>query len=219
MAPASALSVLRRQLDVSADPVLADLLEELREYPAPARGGRPPDGPERRLRRRVMIPFRLVSEGAVLSFFSTTTGVRHPLDITLSELALEASSGRHQRRVRRSTASPARGADGRRRRLAGRAAAIHLARQRRSSPHARSAQGKKPRRHSRRTRGSGSGRCASSALPCRSARNRHPHRQALRSRGRRRAAEDAQAAPRPLPSTKRRSVARTWPTRKPRKSR
>ena len=37
-----------------------------------------------------MIPLRLVSEGAILSFFSTTTVFGTPLDITLSELALEA---------------------------------------------------------------------------------------------------------------------------------
>ena len=83
------LERLRRQVDLSADPVLADLLDELRKYPAPARGGRPPDGPSGDF-GGVVIPFRLVSEGAVLSFFSTTTVFGTPLDITLSELALEA---------------------------------------------------------------------------------------------------------------------------------
>jgi len=82
------LERLRRQLDVSADPVLADLLDELRSYPAPASGGRPPDGSGDF--GGVVIPFRLVSEGGVLSFFSTTTVFGTPLEITLSELALEA---------------------------------------------------------------------------------------------------------------------------------
>jgi len=82
------LERLRRQLDVSADPVLADLLDELRGYPAPASGGRPPDGSGDF--GGVVIPFRLVSEGGVLSFFSTTTVFGTPLEITLSELALEA---------------------------------------------------------------------------------------------------------------------------------
>ncbi len=83
------LERLRRQVDVSADPVLADLLEELRNYPAPARGSRPPAGLSGDF-GGVVIPFHLVSEGAVLSFFSTTTVFGTPLDITLSELALEA---------------------------------------------------------------------------------------------------------------------------------
>jgi len=83
------LERLRRQVDLSADPVLADLLDELRRYPAPARAGRPPDGPGGDF-GGVVIPFRFVSEGAVLSFFSTTTVFGTPLDITLSELALEA---------------------------------------------------------------------------------------------------------------------------------
>ena len=83
------LERLRRQVDLSADPVLADLLDELRKYPAPARGGRPPDGLNGDF-GGVVIPFRFVSEGAVLSFFSTTTVFGTPLDITLSELALEA---------------------------------------------------------------------------------------------------------------------------------
>jgi len=82
------LERLRRQVDLSADPVLADLLDELRRYPAPASGGRPPDGGGDF--GGVVIPFRLVSEGGVLSFFSTTTVFGTPLDITLSELALEA---------------------------------------------------------------------------------------------------------------------------------
>jgi transcriptional regulator with XRE-family HTH domain len=83
------LERLRRQVDLSADPVLADLLDELRQYPAPARGGRPPDGPNGDF-GGVVIPFRLVHDSAVLSFFSTTTVFGTPLDITLSELALEA---------------------------------------------------------------------------------------------------------------------------------
>jgi transcriptional regulator with XRE-family HTH domain len=80
---------LRRQVDMSADPVLAALLEELRGYPCPARPGRP------QVRSTgdfggVVVPFRLVSEAGLLSFFSTTTVFGTPIDITLSELALEA---------------------------------------------------------------------------------------------------------------------------------
>jgi len=83
------LARLRRQVELSADPVLADLLDELRKYPAPASSGRPTDGLNGDY-GGVVIPLRLVSEGAILSFFSTTTVFGTPLDITLSELALEA---------------------------------------------------------------------------------------------------------------------------------
>jgi transcriptional regulator with XRE-family HTH domain len=83
------LERLRRQVELSADAVLADLLDELRKYPAPARSGRPSDGLNGDF-GGVVIPLRLVSEGAILSFFSTTTVFGTPLDITLSELALEA---------------------------------------------------------------------------------------------------------------------------------
>ena len=36
------------------------------------------------------MPFRLVTDGGILSFISTTTVFGTPVDITLSELALEA---------------------------------------------------------------------------------------------------------------------------------
>ena len=38
----------------------------------------------------VVVPFQLVTPGGVLSFFSTTTIFGTPLDVTLSELALES---------------------------------------------------------------------------------------------------------------------------------
>src|SRR5262245_24444710 len=79
---------LRRQVDLSADPVLAALLEELRSYPCPLRPGRPQDRANGDL-GGVVVPFRLLNEGGLLSFFSTTTVFGTPLDITLSELALE----------------------------------------------------------------------------------------------------------------------------------
>jgi transcriptional regulator with XRE-family HTH domain len=77
---------LRRQIDVSADRVLMDLFDELASYPAPPGDGREPkhDGSS------VVVPFRLAIEGAVLSFISTTTVFGTPIDITLSELAVEA---------------------------------------------------------------------------------------------------------------------------------
>ena len=77
---------LRRQIDVSADPVLIALLDELEKYPAGSANGRCPrhDVPA------VVVPFRLAVDGAVLSFISTTTVFGTPIDITLAELALES---------------------------------------------------------------------------------------------------------------------------------
>jgi transcriptional regulator with XRE-family HTH domain len=80
------LSRLRRQVDVSADPALAELLEELSSYPAPASARllRPEQA------HGVVIPLQLAAEGGTLSFISTSTVFGSPVDITLSELAIEA---------------------------------------------------------------------------------------------------------------------------------
>lgn len=85
------LERLRHQVDLSADPVLAALLEELRGYPAPSsRPGRPRQGSQGDL-GGVAVPLSLIADGGgMLSFFSTTTVFGTPLDITLAELALEA---------------------------------------------------------------------------------------------------------------------------------
>ncbi|HEX3402433.1 MAG TPA: helix-turn-helix transcriptional regulator [Acetobacteraceae bacterium] len=78
------LSRLRHQIDVTGDPVLARLLRELRDYPAPAEDGVDVEP------TAVVVPFKLITEAGVLAFFSTTTVFGTPVDITLSELALEA---------------------------------------------------------------------------------------------------------------------------------
>jgi transcriptional regulator with XRE-family HTH domain len=78
------LERLRRQIEISGDPVLIRLLRELREYPAPAEDGGDVDTAS------VVVPFKLVTDAGVLAFFSTTTVFGTPVDITLSELALEA---------------------------------------------------------------------------------------------------------------------------------
>jgi transcriptional regulator with XRE-family HTH domain len=83
------LDRLRHQIDVSADSVLVNLLAELRGFPAPqVRAGVKPDKAEDYA--GVAVPFRLATENGVLSFFSTTTVFGTPVDITLSELALES---------------------------------------------------------------------------------------------------------------------------------
>jgi transcriptional regulator with XRE-family HTH domain len=83
------LSRLRRQIDVSADAVLADLLAELAAYPNP--GGRAAGKltPEQQAMSGVVVPLRLNTDGGMLSFLSTTTVFGTPIDVTLSELALE----------------------------------------------------------------------------------------------------------------------------------
>ena len=78
---------LRRQIDVTGDPLLADLLEEIRDYPAA-----PANVPSTSADSRddIAIPFHLATIGGVLSFFSTTMSFGTPVDITVSELTIEA---------------------------------------------------------------------------------------------------------------------------------
>lgn len=78
---------LRRQIEISADPVLIALLEELSAYPAPEHPGRALsiDGAN-----AFVVPMRLATPAGVLSFISTTTVFGTPIDVTLSELALES---------------------------------------------------------------------------------------------------------------------------------
>lgn len=81
------LSRLRHQIDLSADPVLADLFGELSGYPLVPRQQRPVAVHDY---AGVVVPLQIEHNGVVLSFFSTTTVFGTPIDITLSELALEA---------------------------------------------------------------------------------------------------------------------------------
>jgi transcriptional regulator with XRE-family HTH domain len=80
---------LRRQVEASADPVLADLLAELRAYPEPPGAVQAPPGRERDY-AGVVVPLELRTEHGVLAFFSTTTVFGTPVDITLAELAVES---------------------------------------------------------------------------------------------------------------------------------
>lgn len=78
------LERLRRQAEQTADTMLVALLSELRSY----LGGAP-------LRvdhaaGSVAVPLRLRVGGAELAFLSTTTVFGTPVDVTLSELAIEA---------------------------------------------------------------------------------------------------------------------------------
>jgi len=79
---------LCRQIEVSGDPVLVALMAELADYPAPdgIASGKPETDAEF---ASVAVPFQLITEAGILSFISTTTVFGTPVDITLSELALE----------------------------------------------------------------------------------------------------------------------------------
>ncbi len=79
---------LNHQVDITGDAFLSDLVQELRAYPTPdtaARGrGAKHDY------AGVVVPLRLTTGEGVLTLFSTTTIFGTPVDVTLSELAIEA---------------------------------------------------------------------------------------------------------------------------------
>jgi transcriptional regulator with XRE-family HTH domain len=77
------LERLHRQCEATADPELIKLYNDLKAFPLPARTAPlPPDN-------NVAIPLKLRHNGEVLSFISTTMVFGTPVDVTLSELALE----------------------------------------------------------------------------------------------------------------------------------
>jgi transcriptional regulator with XRE-family HTH domain len=84
---AHVLARLTRQVEVSADRVLTDLLGELRDYPSRSKGREAAGAGEF---AGVVVPLQLTSASGLLSFFSTTTVFGTPVDITLSELAIES---------------------------------------------------------------------------------------------------------------------------------
>lgn len=81
------LERLRQQIDATADPFLRDLETELSGYPSPGESA-PPAGIEDY--GGVVVPFRLRTPGGEIAFFSTTTVFGTPVEITLSELAVES---------------------------------------------------------------------------------------------------------------------------------
>ena len=83
------LDRLRRQLRITHDPALHELLKELTSYhsePARALSGAPHHTPG----DEIAIPLRLNTPTGVLSFLSTVTVFGTPVEITLSEFTLEA---------------------------------------------------------------------------------------------------------------------------------
>ncbi len=79
------LNRLRRQIELSADTDLSKLHDELVSYPAPASTRHSREEPT-----TIVVPLRLKIGETTLSFISTTTVFGTPVDITLSELAIES---------------------------------------------------------------------------------------------------------------------------------
>ncbi len=82
-----ALARLRRQVELTADPVLIALMAE-----AQALNARLPAAPPPRhlAQSEMVVPFRIRLGGQVLSFFTTTLVFGTPLEVSLSELAVES---------------------------------------------------------------------------------------------------------------------------------
>ncbi len=82
------LARLQHQVQATADETLTALLDELRRYPGHgASAGRPA---ATRDYAGIVVPLELVTPAGTLAFFSTTTVFGTPVDVTLSELAVEA---------------------------------------------------------------------------------------------------------------------------------
>jgi hypothetical protein len=80
---------LAHQIQASGDPVLAALAEELRGLPPPPGVARtPPPAPRGIV--DLAVPLQLHSPAGLLSFISTITVFGTPVEVTLSELAIEA---------------------------------------------------------------------------------------------------------------------------------
>jgi transcriptional regulator with XRE-family HTH domain len=79
---------LRQQIDITADPILKQLLSEILSYPIPRNAANNPATQEEYA--EVVVPLQLAAEDGILNFFSTTTVFGTPVDITLAELALES---------------------------------------------------------------------------------------------------------------------------------
>src|SRR5690606_34203910 len=86
---------LQREAEWSGDPVIADLIEELRAYrdPPSVSPSRPPE--ERRAEQwtelpQVAVPLRLATDRGILSLISTTTVFSTAVDAALAELTIES---------------------------------------------------------------------------------------------------------------------------------
>jgi hypothetical protein len=74
---------LRRAINLTADPVLVELLREIQSFPEAASPAEPAED-------QVIVRFRVRTSVGVLSFFTTIMVFGTPIDVSLSELALES---------------------------------------------------------------------------------------------------------------------------------
>jgi hypothetical protein len=82
------LEYLHKQVESTADAFLADLLQELKSYPTPRFWKR--DAQIKEIDYSgFAIPLRLMTTEGELSFISTVTVFGTPIDVTVSELAIE----------------------------------------------------------------------------------------------------------------------------------
>ncbi len=84
------LERLRRQVEASADPALASLLAELSALDAPPAGGPVIAAPASYPPGGIAVPLELDTAQGRLSLISTTTVFGTPVEVTVSELAIEA---------------------------------------------------------------------------------------------------------------------------------
>ena len=80
------LARLQKQIQITADPTLVELQRELLSYPAPAGDRRVAHAADEQI---VAVPLQIQTALGLLSFFSMTAVFGTPVDVTLSELALE----------------------------------------------------------------------------------------------------------------------------------
>jgi hypothetical protein len=81
------LTRLRHQIETSADPKLEALEQELLSY---APGGKTDSKVHADPTAGIALPMQVTMDGMMLSFISTVTIFGTPLDVTLSELAIES---------------------------------------------------------------------------------------------------------------------------------
>jgi transcriptional regulator with XRE-family HTH domain len=82
------LQRLQRECELTGDVAMRALLDELRGYAHPA--GLENSAPSiAHADERVFVPLQLMTDAGVLSFISTTTVFGTPVDVTVSEIALE----------------------------------------------------------------------------------------------------------------------------------
>ena len=77
------MTCLRQDIEATGDPVLAELQEEIRDYPMPAASAAAGES------NAAATPFRLMTVEGALSFYTATTQFRSAIDVTLSELRIQ----------------------------------------------------------------------------------------------------------------------------------